>query len=183
MLYEAMSRDSVYVVSKYFSQPNPSKSHITCTRKVSHCMPMRPRFRNLGEHGSGRPQSQCNCDAVFVSDWPKDVSTMAPYKDGYTDILDERRRTSDLTFMSRARVEVPEYKYRVPRSPEEIKRHVLTSDRVKYTVERVGIHFKRCRIQFSFITVLRSRFDFDPTSIQQSFIGGSTAYQRSLRSQ
>jgi len=74
-----------------------------------------------------------------VSDLPKDVSTLAPYKDGYTDILDERRHTSDLTFMSRARVDVPEYKYRVPRSAEEIKQHVLRSDRVKYTVERVSV--------------------------------------------
>ena len=74
---------------------------------------------------------------VLVSDWPKDVSTLAPYKDGYTDILDERRHTSDVTFISRTRVDVPEYKYRVPRSPEEIKQHVLKSDRVKYTVERV----------------------------------------------
>ena len=75
---------------------------------------------------------------MCMLDWPKDVSTLAPYKDGYTDILDERRHTSDLTFMSRARVEVPEYKYRVSRSPEEIRQHVLTSDRVKYTIERVS---------------------------------------------
>jgi len=74
---------------------------------------------------------------VYIPDLPKDVSTLAPYKDGYTDILDERRHTSDLTFMSRPRVEVPQYKYQTPRSPEEIKQHVLTSDRVKYTVERV----------------------------------------------
>ena len=125
-------------------------------------MPIHPSFRNEGEHGSGRPQSYCNCNAVFVSDWPKDVSTMAPYKDGYTDILDERRRTSDLTFMSRARVEVPEYKYRVPRSPEEIKRHVLTSDRVKYTVERVGIHLKN--IRFSLVSL--QFCDHDSTSIR-----------------
>ena len=76
---------------------------------------------------------------LHVSDLPKDVSTLAPYKDGYTDILDERRHTSDLTFMSRARLNVPEYKYKEPRSAEEIKQHVLKSDRVKYTVERVSI--------------------------------------------
>jgi len=76
-----------------------------------------------------------------VSDWPKDVSTLAPYKDGYTDILEERRHTSDFTFMTRSREDVPHYKYRVPRSPEEIRQHVLTSDRVKYTVERVSFHF------------------------------------------
>jgi len=70
---------------------------------------------------------------------PKEVTTLASYKDGYSDILDERRHTSDLTFMSRARVDVPEYKYRTPRSPEEIKQHVLKSDRVKYTIERVSI--------------------------------------------
>ena len=77
---------------------------------------------------------------MVLLDWPKDVSTLAPYKDGYTDILDERRHNSDFTFMSRARVEVPSYKYQTPRSPEEIRQHVLTSDRVKYTVERVRGH-------------------------------------------
>jgi len=78
---------------------------------------------------------------VCISDWPKDVSTLAPYKDGYTDILEERRHTSDFTFMTRSREDVPQYKYRVLRSPEEIRQHVLTSDRVKYTVERVSFHF------------------------------------------
>jgi len=75
---------------------------------------------------------------MCFSDLPKDVSTLAAYKDGYTDILDERRHTSDVTFMSRTRVEVPGYKYQVSRSPEEIKQHVQSSDRVKYTVERVS---------------------------------------------
>jgi len=78
-----------------------------------------------------------------VLDWPKDVSTMAHYKDGYTDILDERRHTSDLTFMTKPRDDITHYKYRVPRSPEEIRQHVLTSDRVKYTVERVSSYFYR----------------------------------------
>ena len=63
---------------------------------------------------------------------------MAPYKDGFHDILDERRHTSDFTFMSRARVDVPYYKHRIARTPDEIKEHVLNSDRVKYTVERVS---------------------------------------------
>lgn len=73
----------------------------------------------------------------MLTDPPLDVSTMAPYKDGFHDILDERRRTSDFTFMSRTRIDVPQYKHRIPRTPEEIKEHVLNSDRVKYTVERV----------------------------------------------
>jgi len=77
--------------------------------------------------------------SLFMLDLPKDVSTLAPYKDGYTDILDERRHTSDITFMSRARLDIPEYKYHMPRSAEEIKQHVLKSDRVKYAVEHVSI--------------------------------------------
>jgi glyceronephosphate O-acyltransferase len=74
---------------------------------------------------------------IFSSDPPRDVSTMAPYKDGFHDILDERRRTSDMSFMTRTRSDVPQYKHCIPRTPEEIKKHVLDSDRVKYTVERV----------------------------------------------
>ena len=66
---------------------------------------------------------------------------MAPYKDGFHDILDERRRTSDVSFMTRTRTDVPQYKHCNPRTPEEIKKHVLNSDRVKYTVERVGLVF------------------------------------------
>jgi len=39
--------------------------------------------------------------------------------------------------VTRTRQDVPAYKYHVPRTPDDIKQHVLNSDRVKYTVERV----------------------------------------------
>lgn len=70
-------------------------------------------------------------------DQPRDVSTLASYKDSYQDILNERRQDWDFVFMTRTRKDVPKYKYHVPRSPEDIKQHVLNSDRVKYTVERL----------------------------------------------
>jgi len=75
---------------------------------------------------------------VIDADWPRDISTLASYKDGYTDILDERRHSSDLAFITRTRVDVPEYKYHVQRTASDIKTHVMNSDRVKYTVERVS---------------------------------------------
>lgn len=70
-------------------------------------------------------------------DKPKDVSTLAPYKDGYEDILNERRQDWDFGFMTRTRKDVPVYKHHVPRGLSDIKQHVLGSDRVKYTIERL----------------------------------------------
>ena len=63
---------------------------------------------------------------------------MALYKDGYEDILEERRHKSDLKYSMRTRRDVPKYKYTKPRTPEELKKHVFESDRVKYTVEKVS---------------------------------------------
>lgn len=74
----------------------------------------------------------------IMADEPTDVSSMAHYKDGYEDILQERREKSDLKYSLRARPDVPKYKYRNARSPEDLKNHVINSDRVKYTVEKVS---------------------------------------------
>ena len=70
----------------------------------------------------------------YISDDPRLVS--ARQKDFFVDILDERRHTNDLTWALHQR-EVPTYKYNKPRTPSELKEHVLKSDRVKYAVEKV----------------------------------------------
>ena len=62
---------------------------------------------------------------------------MAHYKDGYEDIMDERRRTHDLKYITRTRHNVPMYKYCHVRSPEQIKCDVLQSQRVRYALEEV----------------------------------------------
>ncbi len=78
-------------------------------------------------------------DSVTIADQPTDVSTtMTHYKDGgYEDILEEHRHTSDLKYAMKSRSEVPRYKYTKSRTPSEIKEHVLTSDRLKYTIDKV----------------------------------------------
>lgn len=73
-------------------------------------------------------------NAWILKDDPRLVS--ARQKDFFVDILDERRHTSDVSWSLRQR-EVPEYKYNKPRSPAQIKKDVLNSDRVKYAVEKV----------------------------------------------
>ena len=73
----------------------------------------------------------------MFTDEPTDVSTMAMYKDGYEDILEQRRETSDVSYTLRTRHNVPKYKYAKPRTPSQLKTHVMKSDRVKYTVEMV----------------------------------------------
>ena len=75
------------------------------------------------------------CD--FVSDAPKDVSSMTAYKDGYEDILDDRRDKSDLGYAMKTRTNIPKYKYTHPRSASKLKDDVLNSDRVRYTIEKV----------------------------------------------
>ena len=72
-----------------------------------------------------------------MTDEPTYVSSMSVYKDGYSDILEPRRGTSDLKYVIKPRVDVPKYKYNHPRSASELKQHVLESDRVKYAVEQV----------------------------------------------
>ncbi|KAL5007949.1 hypothetical protein ScPMuIL_013530 [Solemya velum] len=67
-------------------------------------------------------------------DNPKLIS--AKHKDIFEDILEERRHTSDIRWVTRSR-EIPTYKYNKPRTSLEIKQNVRASDRVKYAVEEV----------------------------------------------
>ena len=62
---------------------------------------------------------------------------MAQYKDGYEDIVEARRHFSDLKYSFKQRQDVPQYKYRKPRTPVELTQNVLNSDRVKYAIEKV----------------------------------------------
>lgn len=67
-------------------------------------------------------------------DNPRLVS--ARQKDIYEDILEDRRHTSDVVWSLRTREE-PVYKYNKPRTPGDIRKDVMHSDRVKYAVEQV----------------------------------------------
>lgn len=67
-------------------------------------------------------------------DDPKLVS--GKQKDIFEDILEDRRHSSDAKWAWHTR-DVPLYKYSKARSPEEIKKHVIQSDRVKYAIEQV----------------------------------------------
>ena len=75
--------------------------------------------------------------SFFWTEEPVDASNLARHKDGFEDILEERRHTSDFKYCIRTRTDLPSYKYCQPRTPEEIKEHVINSDRVKYRVEMV----------------------------------------------
>lgn len=70
-----------------------------------------------------------------ILDNPKLVS--GKQKDIFEDILEDRRHSSDAKWAWHTR-DVPLYKYTKPRSPEEIKKHVMQSDRVKYAMEQVS---------------------------------------------
>ena len=76
---------------------------------------------------------------IWLTDEPKDVSTMAQYKDGYEDIVEARRQFSDLKYILKKKKDVPQYKYSKPRTPVELSQNVLNSDRVKYAIETVRI--------------------------------------------
>ncbi|XP_060070929.1 dihydroxyacetone phosphate acyltransferase-like [Ylistrum balloti] len=67
-------------------------------------------------------------------DDPKLVSSR--HKDIFEDILEDRRHSSDLGWSLRTR-DVPDYKNNKPRTIDQIKEHVMASDRVKYAVEQV----------------------------------------------
>ena len=75
--------------------------------------------------------------SLHFTDEPADASNLARHKDGFEDILEERRHSSDFKYCIRPRIDVPSYKYCKPRTPDEIKEHVINSDRVKYRVEMV----------------------------------------------
>ncbi|XP_064601492.1 dihydroxyacetone phosphate acyltransferase-like [Liolophura sinensis] len=71
----------------------------------------------------------------ITKDDPKMVSSR--HKDFYEDILEARRKESDILFSLRTR-ETPAYKYNEKRTNDAIKLEVLNSDRVKYAVEQVA---------------------------------------------
>ncbi|ESO96500.1 hypothetical protein LOTGIDRAFT_159917 [Lottia gigantea] len=73
-------------------------------------------------------------NAWITKDDPKLVS--GKHKDMFDDILDDRRHSSDFRWFTRSR-DVPNFKLNKPRSPDEIKEHVMNSDRVKYAIEQV----------------------------------------------
>ena len=75
------------------------------------------------------------------------ASQLSRHKDDYEDIVEERRTQSDVRYVTRSR-EVPTYKYNVSRSHAQLKQHVMKSDRVRYTVEQVGISDSRSVIFF-----------------------------------
>lgn len=58
------------------------------------------------------------------------------HKDIFEDILDERRHFSDFRYVTRSR-DVPRFHLNKRRTPQQIKDHVLKSDRVQYAVEQV----------------------------------------------
>lgn len=81
-------------------------------------------------------------NAWITKDDPKLVSSK--HKDVYEDILEERRHSSDFVFCSRTR-EIPKFRLNKPRTPQQIKDHVLKSDRVQYAVEQVCIETQLSR--------------------------------------
>ena len=72
---------------------------------------------------------------VSVSDDPKLVSSR--HKDIFEDILEDRRHSSDLRYSMRTR-DVPKFRLNKARTPQQIKDHVLKSDRVQYAIEQVS---------------------------------------------
>ncbi len=77
-----------------------------------------------------------------VADEPADVSNLARHKDGFVDILDERRHASDFKYCVRTRTDIPAYKYCKTRTPQQVKEHVINSDRVKYRIEQVRMNHR-----------------------------------------
>ena len=63
---------------------------------------------------------------------------MGRHKDSFEDILEDRRRTSDFAYAFRSQPNIPQYKYNNKRTPKEIRKHVLESDRVQYRIEMVS---------------------------------------------
>ena len=91
----------------------------------------------------------------LLKDEPVDASNLARHKDGFEDILEERSHTSDFKYCIRTRTDIPSYKYCQPRTPDEIKEHVMNSDRVKYRVEMVKteLFFKIYKVFCALVTV------------------------------
>ena len=60
------------------------------------------------------------------------------HKDVYEDILEDRRLMSDVRYSMRTR-EVPKFRLNKHRTPDQIKGHVLKSDRVQFAIEQVSL--------------------------------------------
>lgn len=59
------------------------------------------------------------------------------FKDGYIDMLSERRKPfNDLSWVLK-KIDTPQYKYKHERDYEQLNRDVLNSDRVQNIVEKV----------------------------------------------
>ena len=82
------------------------------------------------------PSQACLSIKLCVSDDPHLVSSK--HKDVFEDILEDRRHSSDLRYSTRAR-DVPKFRLNKQRTPQQIKNHVLKSDRVQYAVEQVSV--------------------------------------------
>ena len=82
------------------------------------------------------PSQVCLSIKLCVSDDPHLVSSK--HKDVFEDILEDRRHSSDLRYSTRAR-DVPKFRLNKQRTPQQIKNHVLKSDRVQYAVEQVSV--------------------------------------------
>ncbi|XP_013398318.1 dihydroxyacetone phosphate acyltransferase-like isoform X1 [Lingula anatina] len=78
----------------------------------------------------------CTSYKLRIND-PHKLPPFPVFKDGYEDILEDRRGNSDLRFAIRSR-EVPAYKYNHPRTSAQIKEYVRKSDRVTFTIEQVA---------------------------------------------
>lgn len=55
----------------------------------------------------------------------------------FIDILDDRRKTSDIGWALKS-WNVPPCRFSLKRSPEDIKKHVLTSEKIKVVIKQVS---------------------------------------------
>ncbi|XP_074649512.1 dihydroxyacetone phosphate acyltransferase-like [Tubulanus polymorphus] len=77
-------------------------------------------------------------DSWIREDDPVRASTTSRHKDAYEDILDERRHSSDIRFVTRSHKNAPSFKYNIPRTPKQLIDHVLKSDRVSHVAEQIS---------------------------------------------
>lgn len=60
------------------------------------------------------------------------------FKDGYLDMLSERRKPfNDLSWVLK-KIDTPQYKYKYERGYEQLNKDVLNSDRVQNVIEKVS---------------------------------------------
>ena len=75
-------------------------------------------------------------ESLLISDDPHLVSSK--HKDVFEDILEDRRHSSDMRYSTRTR-DVLKFRLNKQRTPQQLKEHVLKSDRVQYAVEQVSV--------------------------------------------